>query len=92
MTYKKALEQTEKSIEMCEGANVFSINLDYWRKVKEALENQIPKKFEIIKGQDCCPTCKKIFGSDVVRKRLLRWEMDYCKYCGQKLDWSEENE
>lgn len=51
------------------------------------IEKQIPKKYEIWNGQDCCPACKALFGSDETRKRLIHWEMDYCKYCGQALDW-----
>lgn len=56
-----------------------------------ALEKQIPKKFEIWNGQDCCPTCHALFGSDETRKRLIHWEMDHCKYCGQALDWRGVN-
>lgn len=31
-----------------------------------------------------CPNCKKIFGWLSISP--------YCKYCGQALDWSDENE
>lgn len=56
----------------------------------EALEKQIPKKYEIWNGQCSCPNCKKLFGSYDTLKTLIKWEMPYCKYCGQALDWSEE--
>ncbi len=59
-------------------------------KAIEALEKQISKKFEVFNGQDFCPTCHSLFGNDETRKRLIIWEMDYCKYCGQKLDWGDE--
>ena len=53
-----------------------------------ALEKQIPKKFEIWNGQCACPNCNKLFGSYAQLKTLIHWEMPYCRYCGQALDWS----
>lgn len=60
--------------------------------VIESLDKQIPKRFELWNGQCSCPNCKKLFGSNEQRKRLVYWEMPYCKYCGQKLDWGDSNE
>ena len=46
-----------------------------------ALEKQIPKKPDRWKsGYACCYSCKR----GIVR------EDNYCCYCGQKLDWSDE--
>ena len=46
-----------------------------------ALERQIPKKPDRWKsGYACCYSCKR----GIVR------EDNYCCYCGQKLDWSDE--
>ena len=59
---------------------------------REALEKQISKKYEVWNGQASCPRCKKLFGCVDTIKTLFKWEMEYCKYCGQKLDWSEVNE
>lgn len=56
---------------------------------KEALEKQIPKKYELWNGQCSCPNCKKVFGSYAQFKTLIHWEMPYCKFCGQALDWSD---
>lgn len=56
----------------------------------EALEKQIPKKIEVWNGQASCPCCKKLFGSMETVKKLVHWEMPYCKYCGQALDWKVE--
>lgn len=55
----------------------------------EALEKQIPKKFEVWNGNCCCPACNKLFGTYTQFKTLIHWEMPYCKYCGQALDWSD---
>lgn len=67
----------------------------------QALEKQIPKKLEIrnatcddieselrdfitAQGKICrCPTCKDT---------ICVSEIEYCWYCGQRLDWSDEND
>lgn len=57
---------------------------------RRALEKQIAKKIEIWNGQCACPNCEKLFGSLSQLKKLMHWEMPYCKFCGQALDWSDE--
>lgn len=54
-----------------------------------AIKKQIPKKIEIWNGQCACPNCNKLFGSYAQLKTLIHWEMPYCKFCGQALDWSD---
>lgn len=56
----------------------------------EAREKQKEKKIETFNGQASCPNCKHLFGGMDVIKNLIAWDMPYCKMCGQKLDWSEE--
>ena len=56
----------------------------------EALEKQIPKK--VISGYDeqdsiCCPNCK---GELLSMDWYDHWKCNYCEFCGQALDWSEE--
>ena len=55
----------------------------------EALEKQMPKKYEIWNGQCCCPNCNVMFGNYDDLKLLKSWKMDYCKFCGQTIDWSD---
>ena len=43
-----------------------------------ALEKQIPKKPRKTRTEIVCPTCATLVGSS-----------PYCRYCGQKLDWSD---
>lgn len=57
--------------------------------VEEAVKKQMPIKYEVSYGQCRCPNCKSLFGSYEVFKTLRSWEMDYCKFCGQRLDWSK---
>lgn len=52
------------------------------KEVQEAIEKQKPKKptNKQIEGIGDCPMCK----SSVLS------QLEYCLFCGQKLDWSEE--
>ena len=59
------------------------------KAIINALGKQIPKRFELWNGQCSCPNCNKLFGSYSQLKTLIHWEMPYCKYCGQALDWSD---
>lgn len=43
----------------------------------------------IFKGRCYCPVCNKDFGDAEVLRGLHSWHMNYCKYCGKRLDWSE---
>ena len=56
----------------------------------EAREKQTAKKIEIFNGQASCPNCKYLFGWMDVIKKLITWDMPYCKECGQLLDWRNE--
>lgn len=50
----------------------------------EAMEKQIPMKFECFDAT-WCPSCgEEVFG--LTQDNSL----NYCPYCGQKLDWGEE--
>lgn len=66
-------------------------NTDPYKTAIEALEKQLPKKVEIWNGQATCPNCKKLYGNMVDIKQLnpASWDFEYCKHCGQRLDWSE---
>lgn len=59
------------------------------KETVKLLEKNNPKKIKNWNGQASCPCCQKLFGSIDTIKTLIRWEMPYCKYCGQKLDWSD---
>lgn len=56
----------------------------------KAIKKQIPKKIIHHRGNDLCPTCAFFFGLREQRKKLMSWKMDYCKECGQRLDWGEK--
>lgn len=57
----------------------------------EALEKQIPKKPYIQqddRNNDCmeCPSCDSFIGYEY-DCRDGHYQINYCNYCGQKLDW-----
>jgi len=58
--------------------------------ILKSREKQMAKKIEIFNGQASCPNCKHFFGEMNVIRSLIAWNMPYCKHCGQKLDWSDE--
>ena len=93
MTIEEAIEQLTPVLKIEKGRIHKDISLiGALETAIKALEKQIPKKYELFLGQDLCPTCNNTFGSDAIRKTLSSWKMNYCQYCGQALDWSDENE
>ena len=60
----------------------------YIPKIKVALEKQIPKKPTVKKSIKVnafalrCPNCEAVLQSD----------SPHCRYCGQALDWSVDND
>ena len=83
MTENKAIEFIKERIALID-SNYTDI-LDYKEALQisvKALEKQIPQK---PKTDDryviyICPCCNN----------LIKLCKNYCEYCGQKLDWSEE--
>ena len=65
-------------------------------KIMEAVEKRIPKKVthEASLYKNCtCPNCKNVVDefTDFAGKRV-RVTIQNCKFCGQKLDWSDTDE
>lgn len=76
---KSGVEQAMKECELTIGMTV-----------KEAVEKQIPKKVMLSKEY---PLYKLCFNC---HKNLFSfangWQYNYCPYCGQALDWGNEND
>ena len=92
MTNKEALEEIELRISRAEHFKrryVDNIDIDKLRMAKEALEKQTAKK---PKDNHHCPNCE---WSQPIPLLDDEWcsecfYPEYCKHCGQRLDWSEE--
>lgn len=71
-------ERTELYQEMDKQINML-------KTIKSALEKQIPQKVESDEmDRPCCPSCHIPINNGITAKGTN------CKWCGQKLDWSEE--
>ena len=64
---------------------------------KEALEKQIPKKITheaTLQRCATCPTCKNVldeFIEFIPGQPKIRVTFAHCHFCGQALDWSDNN-
>lgn len=80
MTESEAIEELKIALD-AKGTGYGCLDKDTLRLSINALERQIPKKPDRWEsGYACCYSCKR----GIVR------EDNYCCYCGQKLDWSDE--
>ncbi len=91
MTYKEVLIACKIK---CLGCYLMSKTCEEDNCVTEwtrrAIEKQIPKKLNIKPNKDVfCPTCANIIGDARVRQSC-KTAFAYCRYCGQALDWSDE--
>lgn len=81
MTEKEAINVMTQAREEAGRAFLGKVqfNVPQYHAVIRALEKQIPKKPINYKYKIVCPSCENLVGS-----------APYCRYCGQALDWSEE--
>ncbi len=99
MTIQEAIERLKRwsivqrrMVKMTERAEMDRLrNVDTYDMACEALEKQIPKK-TLPTSDDIfefgnCPNCGAEFNSELIGE----YEIQYCPYCGQALDWSQEN-
>lgn len=59
---------------------ISSYDFDWLEVAKTNLEKRIPSKPIKELSEIICPNCKTLVGST-----------PYCRYCGQRIDWSEQN-
>lgn len=81
MTTKEAINVMTQAMEEAGQAFLGKVqfNVPQYHAVIKALEKQIPKKPIKYKYEIVCPSCKALVGS-----------APYCRYCGQALDWGDE--
>ena len=96
MTYEQTREQfllawnSNAYLNMCESDDMHNAIV--------ALEKQIPKKITheaTLKRCATCPTCKNVldeFIELVPGQPKIRVTFTHCHFCGQALDWSENND
>lgn len=96
MTAKEAI----KTIKIAVAEVEWNYPLDYsvaFETAIEALEKQIPKKITheaTLQRCATCPTCKNVldeFIEFIPGQPKIRVTFTHCHFCGQALDWSEDN-
>lgn len=77
----------------CYSQGTFGKQKEAFEVAIKALEKQIPKK-PIDKSNNphdwhvmACPCCEHTFWNS---GQFVHYQPKFCNYCGQKLDWSEE--
>ena len=96
MTYEQTREQfllawnSNAYLNMCESDDMHNAIV--------ALEKQIPKKITheaTLQRCATCPTCKNVldeFIEFIPDQPKIRVTFTHCHFCGQALDWSENND
>lgn len=93
-------EEAIKTIQVAIAEVEWNYPLDYsiaFETAIEALEKQIPKKITYEATlQRCatCPTCKNVldeFIELIPGQPKIRVTFTHCHFCGQALDWSDDN-
>lgn len=73
------LEKYEPYKEVCISCD----NEEDYNKLMAYLKKFTPKKPEYCGSLKCCPTCGSLADTEKY--------YDFCPFCGQRLDWSNEN-
>jgi len=55
-------------------------------RANAALRKQIPQKLIVTTSTKRCPSCNK----QLTNKGCIHSKYNYCKWCGQALDWGED--
>lgn len=82
LTYDENDENERKIIQN----QLYTLILDF-KSPEHTHKSKYPQKIEIWNGQAACPSCGRLFGNIDTIKNLFSWEMPYCKYCGQAINW-----
>lgn len=96
--YKDALREILHQVYQNTDDFEMRISKDCYKLIIEALEKQIPKKITheaTLKRCATCPTCKNVldeFIEFIPGQPKTRVTFTHCHFCGQALDWSNNND
>ena len=91
MTYEEALHEVSTMVYRNTDDCEMRISKDCYKKIRDALEKQIPKKpIEYSYPWAVCPICGGSVSLENVQEYLVNKETTYCEHCGQALDWGDE--
>ena len=95
--YKDALREVLHQVYRNTDDFEMRISKDCYKLIREALEKQIPKKITheaTLQRCATCPTCKNVldeFIEFIPGQPKIRVTFAHCNFCGQALDWSDNN-
>lgn len=95
--YKDALREVLHQVYRNTDDFEMRISKDCYKLIIEALEKQIPKKITheaTLQRCATCPTCKNVldeFIEFIPGQPKIRVTFTNCHFCGQALDWSDDN-
>ena len=81
MTYEEALKEIQHQVYRNTDNAEMRISKECYKKIISAFEKQTPKKPCYDNTFAICPSCHDPIFKD-----------DFCEHCGQKIDWSREND
>lgn len=91
MKYEEVMEQKKgfkvEKVNIKEETMTITVSADWLETVSDAVEKQIPKKPKYNGGECECPVCGDGWNSNEYGSG-----MKFCWECGQKLDWSDDND
>ena len=91
MKYEEVMEQKKgfkvERVNIKDGTMTITVSSDWLETVSDAVEKQIPKKPKYNGGECECPVCGDGWNSNEYGSG-----MKFCWECGQKLDWSDDND
>lgn len=91
MKYEEVMEQKKgfkvERVNIKEETMTITVSADWLETVSDAVEKQIPKKPKYNGGECECPVCGDGWNSNEYGSG-----MKSCWECGQKLDWSDDND
>lgn len=90
-TYEITLEKI--TVPNVSGKDTVQLNIpaDCYFDILTAVDKQVKGKVKLWNGQTVCPRCGRLFGNSKDISSMYKHHNSYCRYCGQALDWSEEN-
>lgn len=88
MTNEEAIMWQKLNFLVDSGGDTCETYFEAQKMAIEALEKQTPKKLRLTTSQKMCSSC----GKQITSIGCTKPRYNYCKYCGQRIDWSEEDD
>ena len=92
MTESEAIKILQRDLEIQVKNKALADGIESVKFAIQAIEKQVPMKVknsgEGIPFEWYCPACGELLCDDGYKDTYIK----YCEHCGQKLDWSDDND